>query len=55
MTTANAHIAHDDHRETPLSKVILGFVNYVKMLSEAFSEGLQQAHEARRKHPFADV
>ncbi len=55
MTTASAHIAHDHHDFTPVPKTGRGFVEYVKMLSEAFSEGLQQAHEARRKHPFADV
>lgn len=55
MATANAHAAHDHNSQTPVSQAFAGFVNYVKMLSEAFSEGLQQAHEARQKHPFADV
>lgn len=55
MATANAHAAHDHQGGTPVSQAVAGFLNYVKMLSEAFSEGLQQAHEARHKHPFADV
>ncbi len=53
MTTANAHVAHDRWPAAP--QTTGGFLNYVKMLAEAFSEGLQQASEARRKHPFADV
>ncbi|WP_168197913.1 hypothetical protein [Pseudolabrys sp. FHR47] len=52
MTTANAHLAHD---RWSVASQATGLLNYLKMLAEAFSEGLQQAHEARRKHPFADV
>jgi hypothetical protein len=52
MSTANAHVAHD--RWSAPSQAT-GLLNYLKMLVEAFSEGLQQAQEARRKHPFADV
>jgi len=52
MTTANAHLAHD---RWPAESKSNGFLNYLKMLAEAFSEGLQLAHEAKRKHPFADV
>jgi hypothetical protein len=55
LTTASAHIA-DDHRGwTPASQAGGGFVNYLRMLREAFSEGMQQANDARRKYPFADV
>lgn len=54
MTTANAHVANHGVNWTPSTKTG-GFVNYVRMLCEAFSEGLQQASEARRKYPFADV
>jgi len=52
MSTANAHVAPG---RWPAAPQTAGFLNYLKMLAEAFSEGLEQAREARRKHPFADV
>jgi hypothetical protein len=55
MTTASTHVAHDHRGWAPASKTAGGFVKYLKMLREAFSEGMQQANDARRKYPFADV
>jgi len=52
MSTANAHVAPGRWPAVPQTT---GFLNYLKMMAEAFSEGLEQAREARRKHPFADV
>jgi len=55
MTTIRAHIAQEHRGWTALSQAFFSFLHYLKMLREAFSEGMQQANEARRKHPFADV
>ena len=52
MSIANAHVAQD---RWPAAPQTIGFLDYLKMLVEAFSEGLEHAREARRKHPFADV
>lgn len=54
MTIAKAHIASHGVNWTPVAKTG-GFLNYVRIFCEAFSEGLQQASDARRKYPFADV
>jgi len=54
MTTVSAHVAQDHRGWTPASQPI-GFLTYLKLLAEAFVEGMEQASEARRKHPFADV
>jgi len=55
MTTIGAHVAQDHRGWTAVSQAFGSFLQYLKMLREAFSEGMQQANEARRKHPFADV
>ena len=55
MTSVGAQVAQDHCGWTPVSQPVGGFVNYLRMMSEAFSEGMQQASEARRKHLFADV
>ena len=55
MTIASAKTADHSRDWMPAAQTGSGFVHYLSMLREAFTEALEQTQAARRKYPFADV
>lgn len=55
MTIISAKAADHPRDWMPVAQTSGGFVHYLSMLREAFTEALEQTQAARRKYPFADV